>query len=59
MIEKLIRRLEDELSDIRNRINWAENSQNGTDFISARLAVNDAESTLHTLKKEIRNENTG
>lgn len=59
MIEKLIRRLEDELSDIRNRINWAESSQNGTDFISARLAVNDAENTLRNLKKEIRNENTG
>lgn len=58
MNEKLIRRLESELNDIRSRINWAENSLDSSDFISARLAVNDAEQTLRLIETEIKRENT-
>ena len=58
MIDGLLRRLAGELADIRNRINYAENSLDTSDFISTRLAVNDAEQTLRLIEKEIKHENS-
>ena len=54
MSPNLLNLLSRELDEIRSRIDWAESSQNPSDFISARLAVGEAENTLSQLQKEVK-----
>jgi len=45
-----------ELDDLRQRMNWTENTKSASDFIDLRLRVNEIIDRASWIRKEMKNE---